>query len=740
MNKWPGLILSALGTIALPAIAELAAVDPGPYNIATGRYPLWYQDENNLSLQLCQSKAISSRAPGGPGAPGYMCTLIPEPGVYDDTLPMVFPDNWPGELFWFLAETEIDNNAAGYGLERYVAGIEAAFSGGEIPVDGQQESFARIRIRASIPIPGTYTVTHPYGVETLQVTGTGRRAINMTRDIGVGAFLDYTGALTGDVGPFLQSANGPYTERNPETGEMDVFIGDPNLIEPVTGSPYGTNFVRIEGPAGVIETNVFTLSGKIYDSRQATALEPGRTTYRRTAGQTRLEVFADAASDSSVCLRKSLTLVGTPPGPCDQNMLSDSNGHFFAQDASLQAPPSLVVITASSPTGATKPSSGSSRVVDVVKIENARYSWANRQLVIQARSSDEVQVPDLVVQGYGRMSKSGTLQTLTVSDLTQPPASVLVKSSAGGSDSEDVAVVDSAPQPEENQRPVGLPDIASTSFGVPVTISVLANDSDPDDNTPLRVADLQQPPANEGSVTLNGTTSVVYTPPAVVNSPLTTSFSYRVQDSLGAVSDPVTVTVTVSPNQAPTANPDTGATLGVPLTIDVLANDSDPEGNLPLSVVNLAQPGNGQGSVSTDGSVVVYTPPAGLAAPLVATFTYQARDSLGATSAPATVTVNASPPPATAENLLVNTAEFVARSNNRHTWSFDGTSSIVTGNAITVDVTTANGVVSLGSVNVSANGRWRISVTTTGLVLAGNPTAVIRSSHGTQRTVTVVPR
>ncbi|MDF2488270.1 MAG: hypothetical protein K0S77_892, partial [Pseudomonas sp.] len=190
MNNWPRRALFAAGlafTLTGTAWAGLASVDPGPYTLATGRYPMWYQDANELSLELCQSRATSSRAPGGPGAPAYMCTLLPEPGIYDDALPLVFPNNWPPEMFWFLAETEIPavgNN--GYELEVYVAGIEAAFAA-ENPVDGDQQSFARIRIRASVPRAGVYTITHPYGVERVNVTAPGRRAINITRDIGIGA-------------------------------------------------------------------------------------------------------------------------------------------------------------------------------------------------------------------------------------------------------------------------------------------------------------------------------------------------------------------------------------------------------------------------------------------------------------------------------------------------------------------------------------------------------------------------
>ena len=126
MNKRTGLLLGALGlaVAAGAARAELAAVDPGPYTPATGGFPQWYQDESGLSLELCQSKALSPS--GTPGA--YLCTLLPEPGVYDDTQPMVFPDNWPPELFWFLAETSIPDNGSGLELEVYVAAIEAAFA------------------------------------------------------------------------------------------------------------------------------------------------------------------------------------------------------------------------------------------------------------------------------------------------------------------------------------------------------------------------------------------------------------------------------------------------------------------------------------------------------------------------------------------------------------------------------------------------------------------------------------
>ncbi|CAD5110451.1 Ig-like domain-containing protein [Zestomonas carbonaria] len=742
MNKWSCLLLATLGAAASlgTAQAALQSFDPGPYTAATGHYPLWYEDTNGLKLELCRSKATSRGAAGS-----YMCPFEVEPGVFDPTLPMVFPDNWPSELFWFLAEAEIEGTGGGnnaYELEVYVAGLEAAFSG-DAPVDGDQVSFGRIRLRVSIPTPGLYTITHPYGVETIQVNTTGRRAINMTRDIGI-AQGNFSGALNSNIGPFLQSVSGPYTETNPETGEVEHFIGDPNLTQQVTGSPFGTNFVRIEGPAGVIQTDQFTLVGKLLDDRPSTTVGIDRATYRRTAAGTRVEVFANSAPNASLCFRDRLELMqGPPPSPCQFNLLGDNNGHFFAQNPGLALPPQLVVVTATDPSGATKPTSVSQRLSDVVKINTARYSWDDRRLRIEAVSSDEVAIPDLVAQGFGRLTKAGTLQSLTVNDLAQPPASVTVKSSAGGSDTEAVVVVGSAPEPSDNLLPVAANDSATTSFGEPVTIDVLANDSDPDNDTPLSVVALTQPAAGQGSVAPSGA-AVVYTPPAQGTAQLVTSFTYRARDARGGESQVATVTVTVNPvavpNQPPVAGNDSATTSqGNPVTIAVLANDSDPDGNVPLSIVNLTQPATGQGSVAISGDSLVYTPPASVTSAFTATFSYQVRDSLGALSAPATVSVTVTPP-AVQETFAVTDAEVLARAGGRHTWTITGTSSITSGNSVTVEVTTTTGPVSLGSTTVPLTGRWRLSTTTTGLQPTANPTATIRSSAGTLVTVPVTVR
>ncbi|MFU2329479.1 Ig-like domain-containing protein [Pseudomonas sp. NFX98] len=740
MNKWPRFALNALGlTLSLTgsAFAQLTAVDPGPYTFATGKFPMWYQDSSLLKLELCQSKATSSRSPTAPGAPTYMCILNPEPGFFDDTLPIVFPDNWPPEAFWFLAETSI-NDVGGYGVDAYVAGIEAAFSA-EDPIDGDQASFARIRLRINVPVAGTYTITHPYGVETVNVTTPGRRAINITRDIGIGAPGNFSGALNGDVGPFLQSVNGPYTEVNPETGAIETFVGDPNLTEAVKGSPNNTNFLRIVGPPGTIQTNLFTVSGKILDSRAQTPVEIGRATYRRVASGTRVEVFGKSANNSVLCFRESVALVAGPPQtPCLTGMLGDNTGQFFGHRLTGSTVPPVVVVTATDPTSTNRPTAVSSKVSDVVKVQTARYSWSNHSLLIEATSSDEVVVPDMVAQGYGRLTKSGTLQRLTVADLTQPPATVTIKSASGGSDTEPVVVVGTAPDTGENQAPISVADSGTTTAGIPVTLNLVANDNDPDNNTPLSISSLT-PAVGGGSVALSSTSTVVYTPPAVVTAPLTATFTYKAQDAKGLASTTaatVTVTVNPPPNQAPVGVADSISTQGTAaVNINVLANDSDPDGNGPLAIASVTPPPAGRGTVAINGTAVTYTPPAVILLPFTTTFTYVARDSLGALSAPVTVTVQVSPP-LVLEVFNVTAATVTARAGNRFTWNFTGTSSTILGNTVTIQVTTPTGLVTLGTANVAITGRWTLNVTNA-VVPSVNPTATIRSTPGSVRTVNV---
>jgi len=145
------------------------------------------------------------------------------------------------------------------------------------------------------------------------------------------------------------------------------------------------------------------------------------------------------------------------------------------------------------------------------------------------------------------------------------------------------------------------------------------------------------------------------------------------------------------------------------VNIAVLANDSDPNGNLPLTVANLAQPTNGA-VVLQANNTVTYTPNVGFPG-LTAqtdTFTYQARDSLGALSAAATVTVTVAP------EAIAATAQARVR-NGRADWTINGTTNVITGNQgtnlMTVRLRRTGAVI--GQAVPDNRGRWRITLRTT---------------------------
>ena len=436
------LIVSALAQGA--AQAALFAVDPGPYAPANGNFAAWYQDSHGRTLDLCLTKAVSSRAPVVPGTPAYMCLLNPNPGIFDDTQPIVFPGNFPDEAFWFTGDGSIVDAARGIDLT-YVSAVEAAFAA-EDPVEGDQVSFGRIRIRVDVPTAGIYTITHPYGVDIFDVPAGGRRAINMTRDIGIGSPKTYDGALKSDIGPFLRSLNGPYTETNPATGAAEQFVGDPNLEEAFTGSPFNTNYIRIEGPNGLdLRTTVMAISGKLSTVARPTPLIAERSTYSRKAG-------------ASAPVAQQDVFVMAPPPPATVKLDSnspvlnlteaDTTGHWYAQSSTNPTLPANLVVTADNhlaiPTST--PTSRSLPLTDLVVISQAQYSLNSGLLTIVATTSDETSPPVLTATSgtgvaIGSLSGNGAEKSLSTGISPIPPAKIRVTSSNGGSDTEEEVIV-----------------------------------------------------------------------------------------------------------------------------------------------------------------------------------------------------------------------------------------------------------------------------------------------------------
>ena len=163
------------------------------------------------------------------------------------------------------------------------------------------------------------------------------------------------------------------------------------------------------------------------------------------------------------------------------------------------------------------------------------------------------------------------------------------------------AAVDVTVRPVDDP-PEAIDDAAQTAEDTPVTIAVLANDSDPDGD-PLTVAGVSEPA--HGTAVLTETGAVRYTPEPNFNG--TARFTYVVGDGSGLTAQ-ATVDVTVLPvNDPPEAVDDAAETAeDTPVTIAVLANDSDPEGD-PLTVAEVSAPAHGT-AVLTEAGTVQYAP------------------------------------------------------------------------------------------------------------------------------------
>jgi len=164
--------------------------------------------------------------------------------------------------------------------------------------------------------------------------------------------------------------------------------------------------------------------------------------------------------------------------------------------------------------------------------------------------------------------------------------------------------------------PTTQPDNYQTSIGVPLTRTaaqgVLANDSIVDNNygdpniatmTAVLVSN-----ASNGNVVLNADGSFTYTPQAGFFG--NDTFTYRAVSSLGPQSAPTTVTIRVtSPpiatNDSYTATEDTVFNASV----SVLANDTDPTENQPLSAVLVSNvPAEAGSVVLNSNGTFTYTP------------------------------------------------------------------------------------------------------------------------------------
>ncbi|GAA4451071.1 hypothetical protein GCM10023189_12540 [Nibrella saemangeumensis] len=256
---------------------------------------------------------------------------------------------------------------------------------------------------------------------------------------------------------------------------------------------------------------------------------------------------------------------------------------------------------------------------------------------------------------------------------------------------------------------VANPDNSTTTAGVPVTTSVLANDlrnGGPASTTNVTVSVTGAPSSGTATVNANGT--ITFTPAPGFTGPV--SYTYTICSIATPVQcAPAVVTVQVNAVTPPTstvANPDNTTTAaGTAVTTNVLANDTRNGG--PASTTNVTvsitgAPSSGTATVNANGTIT-FTPAPGFTGPVSYTYTIcSIATPVQCATAVVTVTVNPGTQPTST----------VATNDNATTTT--GTPVIIPilandtrngGPASTTNVTASiTGVPSSGTATVNANG------------------------------------
>ncbi|MFT9598615.1 PKD domain-containing protein [Mesobacillus sp.] len=668
-------------------------MEVGPINALNG-FPVWYKDENGLRLQL-------NTDPNDPFS-GLTPAELPNPGQ-----PVSFPDNFPSEAFYFAAEAEMETGTGE--RARLVLAIEAAFAN-EVPTEGEQIVFGRVRIRvAGLQTGAEYTVTHPYGVDTFiaEPDGDVSGEINFTEDIGV-CPLEFEQVLNSRVHPFLQWDSS--VPPAPPAG----YIGDPNVLHPVTGSPFTDRFgepqniFRIEGPGigigspdrstspglnpdNTIETRNFSLLGKI---STISGVDVTRTTYAQTdaAGG-----FIDVFAKSDVTPQQiEVTGAGIVP-----TVLQGGKGLYFGRVAfNGSTPPGTITVTN---IGDNDPASIKQTVpVDFITA-TASYDTDTNSLTVAAVSSDSVN-PNvaLTVNDFGLGDMVVPADGPLIVNLTNLPPEVVIQSSAGGEASIPV-IISGSPD-----APVGV--VANAGLDQTVTIGSQVNLNGNGSTGPitsynwLQIAGesviLENPNTVAPSFIAPGTTGIL-------------TFELTVQGEGGPSSDTVDIVV-VETTDAPVANAgqDQNVQQGILITLNGSATGDVTSFNWEQTSGPSVQ------LLNADTANATFITPKQLT-----TLTFELTVSGPGGSSTDTTQVITLP-----DNLTITRAEYRIGDSE---WRVSGTTN-VPGPGVTITIfigNTLNGIV-LGQVEADALGQWEYRVEPSAFQPDGTRSISVESSSG----------
>ncbi|WP_139318574.1 hypothetical protein [Kocuria sp. CNJ-770] len=269
------LALGATGVSAAVAVTKVTETNKqqltavGPVSSKYG-FPAWYEDRTGTRLELCDDGT------------NPLCGLAPEEG-FDPEQPLALPGNFPHEIFYMLAGSELD--LPGGGSAVLTLGLEAAFANEVAP--GEQMVFARQRLVVKDgPANSTLSFPHPYG--TIEVDTDAEGNAKLVEDISP-AVGNFETPLGSNLGPFLKW----------DTGAPAGYLGNPDVPHRIVGglrttfSVSGTNAAT--GEAVAASTDQFTVQGKIATN---TGVKAEQAVATSDATGTYLDVFATSRGDT----------------------------------------------------------------------------------------------------------------------------------------------------------------------------------------------------------------------------------------------------------------------------------------------------------------------------------------------------------------------------------------------------------------------------------------------------------
>ena len=746
----------ALAGSSFSAHAVLERVGPVSTVPSEGGFPSWYQDTTGISMQFCGPKNDSELA-------GGWCLLLPgnvnatpetfpsdffiEHFYYAATAIMDHPGIAAKSLLVLAQEASFAN---GFNV---VPGEQIVFSRIRVrltpaPVTGTYRFIHPYGEEVVQGVAGTrISFTDDVGLTCLG-------SFDCSLGSRLGPFLLPSATPGGAEMPALTAANPtPDTDPNhfngafaptPYPGTGDAYIADPARIGPVTGSSLpdfvdstgklrNHNIFRIEGPPGSAlgvdpatgavvdwaETTAFALAGRLYAGAMTGNSSVSRASYTSNANGLKLDVLASGSPATGArmptqpapeSITPALTFFDAPcegtvdalgtvqppfsaPVGATETQMFNTGESYWGQTRPAAVPSAVCVKhgNARDAFGNIVPVFLPKSVTDEVTVTQALYDPSTRSLSVAAVSSDENAPPalKLAYQGYNGDLSGGQI---VVPNMLTPPSKVRVLSSASGSSEYQVkTVIQAAPAPD---APVAVADAYTFAedSGAHV-LGILANDLNATGGT---VTLSSAPSFGTAVVNADGTVTYASNP----NAYGVDSFTYTV--TVGAlVSGSATVSLNLTPvNDAPVAVDDSATVpQGTTIQINVLANDTDPDGSADLfdAVLSTGAPGatisGGAGGIFNFNALAAGT----------YTFDYRARDkSLTPSANTGRVTVTVTP----AEQAQINRNEYVVRSSRL---TVEGTTTPAGNQSITVLwLDNAGNSLGTAATTVATAGVWKV--------------------------------